>query len=84
MRVHEKKRYVCTSRIQHCKYYCLCVYPAGTDELNEANGQQHIYVALFILALCFFCLLCVYGHTYSKSMDQPGKVASPAHGQLNR
>ena len=24
------------------------------------------------------------GHTYSKSMDQPGKVASPAHGQLNR
>ena len=24
-----------------------------------------------------------YGHTYSKSMDQPGKVASPARGQLN-
>ena len=22
--------------------------------------------------------------TYSKSMGQPGKVASPAHGQLNR
>ena len=28
--------------------------------------------------------LCVYGHTYGKSMDQPGKVASPARGQLNR
>ena len=26
----------------------------------------------------------LYGHTYSKSKDQPGKVASPAHGQLNR
>ena len=26
----------------------------------------------------------MYGHTYSKSMDQPGKVASPACGQLNR
>ena len=26
----------------------------------------------------------VYGHTYSKSMDQPCKVASPARGQLNR
>ena len=25
-----------------------------------------------------------YGHTYSKSMDQPGKVANPALGQLNR
>ena len=24
------------------------------------------------------------GHTYSKSMDQPGKVANPARGQLNR
>ena len=26
----------------------------------------------------------VYGHTYRKSVDQPGKVASPARGQLNR
>ena len=24
------------------------------------------------------------GHIYSKSMDQPGKVANPARGQLNR
>ena len=23
-------------------------------------------------------------HTFSKSMDQPGKVANPARGQLNR
>ena len=28
--------------------------------------------------------VCMDGHTYSKSMDQPGKVASPARGQLNR
>ena len=28
--------------------------------------------------------VCMYGHTYSKSMDQPGKVARPARGQLNR
>ena len=26
----------------------------------------------------------MYGHTYSKSMDQPGKVASPACRQLNK
>ena len=26
----------------------------------------------------------MYGHTYSKSMDQPGKVANPGRGQLNR
>ena len=28
--------------------------------------------------------VCMYGHTYSKSMDQPGKVANPVRGQLNR
>ena len=26
----------------------------------------------------------MYDHTYSKSMDQPGKVADPVRGQLNR
>ena len=26
----------------------------------------------------------MYGHTYSKSVDQLGKVANPARGQLNR
>ena len=25
----------------------------------------------------------MYGHKYSKSMDQPGKVANPARGELN-
>ena len=29
-------------------------------------------------------LIAMYGHTYSKTMDQPGKVANPARGQLNR
>ena len=26
----------------------------------------------------------LYGHTYIKSMDQPGRVANPARGQMNR
>ena len=26
----------------------------------------------------------MYGHTYSKSVDQPGKIANSARGQLNR
>ena len=26
----------------------------------------------------------MYGHTYSKSRDQPGKVANPVRGQLKR
>ena len=29
-------------------------------------------------------VVCMYGHTCSKSMDQLTKVASPARGQLNR
>ena len=29
-------------------------------------------------------IVCMYGHTYSKSMGQPGKVANPARGQPNR
>ena len=29
--------------------------------------------------------VCMYGsHRYSKSVDQPGKVANPARGQLNK
>ena len=28
--------------------------------------------------------ICMYGHTFSKSMDQPCKVVNPARGQLNR
>ena len=28
--------------------------------------------------------VCTYDNTYSKSTDQPGKVANPARGQLNR
>ena len=33
----------------------------------------------------YVCMyVCMYGHTYRKSMDQLGKVASPARGQLSR
>ena len=28
--------------------------------------------------------VCMYGHHIWQSMDQPGKVANPARGQLNR
>ena len=28
--------------------------------------------------------VCMYGYTYSKSMDHPGKVDNSARGQLNR
>ena len=58
-----------------------------------------MWLSLVSLVLClcfffeylFFCLFYfpswprfMYGHTYSKSMEQPGEVANPARGQLNR
>ena len=30
----------------------------------------------------FSTYVCMYGHTLSKSMDQPGKVANAARGHL--
>ena len=30
------------------------------------------------------CSVSMYGHIYTKSMDQPCEVANPARGQLNR
>ena len=41
---------------------------------------MHVYCNADVLT----GVVCMYGHTYSKSMDQPGKVANPALGQLNR
>ena len=38
---------------------------------------SHQYIIAFLHEL-------TYGHTHSKSMDPPGKVASPARGQLKR
>ena len=34
-------------------------------------------------SLKVYVCMCMCGHTHSKSMDQPGKVANPARGQLN-
>ena len=39
------------------------------------SGPTGMYVCMYV---------CMYGHTYSKSVDEPGKAASLARGQLNR
>ena len=50
--------------------YCLASADTEVKNKNKTKGES-VYV-------------CMYGPTYSKSMDQPGNVASPARGQLNR
>ena len=50
---------------------------------NSENASL-IYRAVYLALPNTMNLECLYDHTYSKSMDQPGKVANPARGQLNR
>ena len=69
---------------QHLFFFC------GT----EFYKNRRIFLRLLIVFLVDDVIVydiggtrenvCMYGHTYSKSMDQPGKVANPARGQLNR
>ena len=40
-------------------------------------------LSYIIINLALFDYVYMNGHTYSKSMDQPGKVANPARGQRN-
>ena len=61
--------------------------PQGSSR-NECSLFRH-HNGPIIMRLSFFhthfCYVVdMYGHTYSKSMDQPGKVANPARVQLNR
>ena len=56
--------------------YQVCIYVILYGIYLLLFGGRQFYQALYNLIL--------YGHTSSKSMDQPGKVANPARGQLNR
>ena len=59
-----------TCRISVHKYYLFYIK-------HSFNNSRIFYTVRG------WTLVSVYGHTYSKSMDQPGKVANPARGQLN-
>ena len=62
-----------------------CVTPAGTsievqNEWEENRQKTHTHHSSRPIVQQYVCMVI----TYSKSMDQPGKVANPARGQLNR
>ena len=48
---------------------------------RERDGPRPTVVVAFSHEYGFILLWYMYGHTYSKSMDQPGKVANPARGR---
>ena len=47
-------------------------------------SRRAFLLILILILICQLKYVCMYGHTYGKSMDQPDKVANPARGQLNR
>ena len=65
-----QKTYFCSGKEGGCEALQDYLYYYYSTTINNCTAAD--------------CLWCMYGHTYSKSMDQPGKVASPARGQLNR
>ena len=68
------------------------VAPATTQNAVVCQTQQYIYLLLYYIlpgssihSSMNTTTVCMYGLiTYSKSMDQPGKVANPLRGQLKR
>ena len=43
-----------------------------------------IIIIITIIIIIIIIIVRMYGHHIEQSMDQPGKVANPAGGQLNR
>ena len=72
-----------TVQINGCKYKFLILYWYYTTILQVHHSVCSAEPRSWIL-FYFSHMYYMHGHTYSKSMDQPGKVASPARGQLNR
>ena len=73
----------------------ISLYEVGTL-YEQTNGKKLYHFQLCVLPrnisahakyghslLIIKTVVCVYGHTYNMRMDQPGKVANPARGQLS-
>ena len=53
------------------------------ESMSYVFSFRVVFFVLVTTGWIFYIRLCMI-ITYSKSMDQPGKVANPARGQLNR
>ena len=66
----------CAPRFSHtCHLYVVLIY--GTLDTESTRSR-------FTTVCRIYCTVCMYVHHIQQSMDQPGKVANPARGQLNR
>ena len=62
---------------QICKWAFMGWWEKEEKKCGEYTGSTPAFSAAHDAA-------CMYGHTYSKNMDQPGKVGNLARGQLYR
>ena len=60
-----------------CDDHIYIVFIVGRQPTVQYKEKRRRTLQLALRAI-------LYGNTSSKSVDQPGKVASPARGQLNR
>ena len=70
------------------EYFCrIIILPFSLLCMKSTSyvfSFRMVFFYFFVTTGWIFDIRLMYGHIYSKSMDQPGKVASPARGQLNR
>ena len=67
--------------------YCIdcCIHRASAAPLASGSASKSdLLLSHKVLHRSNIILHVVWSHTYSKSKDQPGKVANLARGQLNR
>ena len=72
---------------RHCDERASRLPPAAKNKTNttiEKKIARILYSSPSISPVLACLYVRMYGHTYSKSKDQPGKVANPACGSLNR
>ena len=59
-----------------CMYVCIFI------KLHITAQSGLVILVILCMYVCMY--VCMYGHHICQSLDQPGKVANPARGQLNR
>ena len=62
-----------------CKVHVILMYVLLLLLLSS-----HMLFALIVPGTWYVCIVITYTYSIRKSKDQPGKVANPARGQLNR
>ena len=76
-------------RTTYSPYKEKTIVVQNTRKKRHLQQQQKYIRRRHLLGNCvwlsgrMYVLYDLYGHTYSKSMDEPGKVANPGRGQLN-